>query len=142
MMAAIMNQIRIFRTQRGLTQEAVAERIGVSRQAVAKWEKGETLPDIETCIRLADLFGVPLEVLARGMADENEPDGQKMYGCVRMNDKGQITLPANVREAFGLRSGTLLLVLADTEKGIVLVNMGSMAGDSFPMPGGAAEKGE
>ena len=142
MMAAIMNQIRLLRTQRGLTQEAVAEKIGVSRQAVAKWEKGETLPDIETCLRLADLFGVPLEVLARGITEESVPGGQHMYGCVRMNDKGQITLPVNVREAFGLRPGTLLLVLADTEKGIALVNMGSMPGDAFPAPGGAAEKGE
>ena len=141
-MAAIMNQIRIFRTQRGLTQEAVAEKIGVSRQAVAKWEKGETLPDIETCIRLADLFSVPLEVLARGITEEGVHGGQQMYGCVRMNDKGQITLPVNVREAFGLKPGTLLLVLADTEKGIALVNMGGMPGDAFPAPGGAAEKGE
>lgn len=142
MMAAIMNQIRILRTQRSLTQEAVAEKIGVSRQAVAKWEKGETLPDIETCIRLADLFGVPLEVLARGITEDNAPGGQQMYGCVRMNDKGQITLPVNVREAFGLRPGTLLLVLADTDKGIALVNMGSMPEDAFPAPGRSAEKGE
>ncbi len=142
MMAAIMNQIRILRTQRGLTQEAVAEKIGVSRQAVAKWEKGETLPDIETCIRLADLFGVPLEVLARGITEVSVSGGQQMYGCVRMNDKGQITLPVNVREAFGLRPGTLLLVLADTDKGIALVNMGNMPEDAFPAPGRSEEKGE
>jgi len=39
-MAGLMNRIRLFRTQRGLTQEALAEKVGVSRQAVAKWERG------------------------------------------------------------------------------------------------------
>jgi len=38
-----------------LTQEEVAEKIGVSRQAVAKWENGETVPDIQNCLALAEL---------------------------------------------------------------------------------------
>ena len=132
-MTKVMNQIRLLRTQRGMTQEEVAERIGVSRQAIAKWEKGDTLPDIDSCIRLADLFGVSLEMLARGLTQEATLDGRRMCGCVRMNDKGQITLPANVRESFGLKPGCMVLVLADTEKGIALVNMGGMGGDVSPM---------
>lgn len=132
-MTKVMNQIRLLRTQRGMTQEEVAERIGVSRQAIAKWEKGDTLPDIDSCIRLADLFGVSLEMLARGLTQEATLDGRRMCGCVRMNDKGQITLPANVRESFGLKPGCMVLVLADTEKGIALVNMGDMGGDVSPM---------
>lgn len=134
-MAGLMNRIKLFRTQRGLTQEALAEKVGVSRQAVAKWEKGDTTPDIDSCIRLADAFGVPLEVLARGLKPgETMPDGQQMYGCVRMNDKGQITLPVQVREAFGLKPGCLVLVLADTEKGIALMNIGSMPEDALAVP--------
>lgn len=142
-MAGLMNRIRLFRTQRGLTQEALAEKVGVSRQAVAKWEKGDTLPDIESCIRLADAFGVPLEVLARGLATgAEEPGGRQMYGCVRMSDKGQITLPVQVREAFGLKPGSLILVLADTEKGIALMNIGSMPDGAVIAPPGAAGKEE
>ena len=38
------------------TQEEVAEKIGVSRQAVAKWENGETVPDINNCIALAEFY--------------------------------------------------------------------------------------
>ena len=123
-MTGLTNQLKLYRTQAGLTQEEVAERIGVSRQAVAKWEKGETLPDIANCIALSDLFRIPLEVLARGLTQEPSVDGQKLFGCVRMNEKGQITLPANVREAFGLKPGSMVLILADTERGIALVNMG------------------
>ena len=123
-MAMIVNQIKLLRSRMGLTQEQVAEAVGVSRQAVAKWEKGDTLPDIESCIRLADLFRVPLDALVRGIKENGDSaDGQKMFGCVRMNEKGQITLPAQVREVFGLKPGNMILVLADTEKGIALVNM-------------------
>ena len=41
-----------------LTQEEVSERVGVSRQALAKWESGETMPDIEKCALLAELYNV------------------------------------------------------------------------------------
>lgn len=126
-MAVFVNQLKVLRSRLGLTQEEVAEKVGVSRQAVAKWEKGESLPDIESCIRLADLYGVPLDMLVRGLKDgEMNADGQKLCGCVRMNDKGQITLPVTVREAFGLKPGCMVLVLADTDRGIALVNMGEI----------------
>ena len=83
------------------------------------------MPDVASCVRMADVFGVPVEMIARGMMDGPVTvNGQRMYGCVRVNDKGQITLPVDVREAFGIRPGHLMLVLADTEKGIALVNMG------------------
>ena len=48
---------------RQLTQEEVADRIGVTRQSVAKWESGETVPDLEKCRLLAELFGVSLDSL-------------------------------------------------------------------------------
>ena len=41
-----------------MTQEDIAEAVGVSRQAVAKWESGETIPDLEKCKLMAELFGV------------------------------------------------------------------------------------
>ncbi len=121
---ALMTQLKLFRSRLGMTQEDVAEKVGVSRQAVAKWEKGETLPDIESCVKLADLFGVPLDALVRNL--QPSESGRKLFGCVKMNDKGQITLPVQVREVFGLKAGDMILVLADTEKGIALVNVGDM----------------
>ena len=51
------------RKNKGLTQEAVAEKLGVSRQTVSKWETGETLPDIRQSKRLAVLYGVTLDEL-------------------------------------------------------------------------------
>lgn len=131
-MITMVNQLKLMRTRMGMTQEEVAEQVGVSRQAVAKWEKGESLPDIESCVHLADLFGVPLDMLVRGLKEENQQDGsQQMFGCVKMNDKGQITLPVQLREAFGMKPGCMVLLLADTERGIALVNMGD--GADLPM---------
>lgn len=53
------------RRERGLSQEEVAERIGVSRQAVAKWETGATTPDLENSIALAEFYGVTLDNLVK-----------------------------------------------------------------------------
>lgn len=47
------------------SQEDVAERIGVSRQAVAKWESGQSVPDILNCDTLAKLYDVELNDLIR-----------------------------------------------------------------------------
>lgn len=51
------------RKKAGLTQEEVAERLGVSRQTIGKWEADETLPDIRQSKRLATLYGVTLDEL-------------------------------------------------------------------------------
>ena len=47
-----------------LTQEDLAEKLGVTRQSVAKWEAGESIPDLDKCKQLADIFGVSLDDLA------------------------------------------------------------------------------
>ena len=52
------------RKLRRLTQEDIAEKVGVTRQAVAKWEAGETVPDLDKCKMLAEILGVSLDDLA------------------------------------------------------------------------------
>ena len=51
------------RKKKGLSQEAVAEKLGVSRQTISKWETGETLPDIRQAKRLSILYGLSLDEL-------------------------------------------------------------------------------
>lgn len=55
------------------TQEEVASRIGVSRQAVAKWESGESAPDVINCNALAEMYNVSLDDLVN--YNETERDG-------------------------------------------------------------------
>lgn len=59
----LAEQIREYRQRRGLSQEALAERLEVSRQAVTKWEAGRTRPSTEKLLRLSQVLEVPLEQL-------------------------------------------------------------------------------
>ena len=69
-MSSIGENIRVLRLARGWTQEQLAQQLHLTRQAVSHYESGRTTPDIDTCRRLAELFGVELEVLLEG---EGEP---------------------------------------------------------------------
>lgn len=59
----IGNQIKALRTQRGTTQEALAEKLGVSAQAVSKWERGAATPDIQLLPAISAFFGVSIDEL-------------------------------------------------------------------------------
>lgn len=107
------------------TQEEVAEKIGVSRQAVAKWESGETVPDINNCRELANLYGVSLDDLVND-SDGNKtvgikPKGKHMFGLVKVGERGQIVIPKKAREIFSISPGDSLLVLGDEAQGIAIV---------------------
>ena len=52
----VADQIRFYRRQEGLTQEQLAEAMGVSVAAVSKWEQGQSLPEIPMLMELADFF--------------------------------------------------------------------------------------
>jgi len=53
------------RRQKGMSQEALAVELGVSRQAVSKWELGDAMPDVENILKLSELFGVSTDYLLR-----------------------------------------------------------------------------
>ena len=60
----------------GLSQEALAAQLGVSRQAVSKWERSESSPDTDNLIALAALYGVSLDELLYGEAVASADDSQ------------------------------------------------------------------
>lgn len=119
------NNLKLFRKQNGFTQEQVAEKLGVSRQAVAKWERGESVPDIENVIALADMYEVTVDSLVRNMTSlpDKSTDKKHMFGITRVNDKGQITLPKKCREVFGINTGDAILILGDEDRGIAIVKV-------------------
>ena len=51
------------RKRKGLSQEKLAEMLHVSRQAVSKWETGESMPDMDNLIRLREALGISLDAL-------------------------------------------------------------------------------
>ena len=56
-------RIAALRRERGLSQEALGELVGVSRQAVSKWESDSALPDVHNCVALSRAFGITLAQL-------------------------------------------------------------------------------
>lgn len=65
----IAANIKALRSARGLTQDALAQQLHVTRQAVSNWENGKTQPDIETIMKLAQALNVPAEELIYGKKD-------------------------------------------------------------------------
>lgn len=109
-----------------MTQEDVADKIGVTRQSIAKWESGETMPDLDKCRLLAELFGVTLDDLANFESEEHmgigvPPKGKHMFGLVTVGDKGQIVIPAKARKMFDISSGDQLVVLGEEGQGLAIV---------------------
>lgn len=72
----IGERIQNLRKDAGMSQEQLGEKLGVSRQAVSKWETGESLPELDKIILIAQAFGVTTDELLRG----NGPEGGNPYG--------------------------------------------------------------
>ena len=114
------------RKLRRLTQEDIAEKVGVTRQAVAKWEAGETVPDLDKCKMLAEILGVSLDDLANYEPDKNlglgvTPKGKHLFGVVTVGDKGQIVIPAKARKLFDISPGDQMVILGDETQGLALI---------------------
>ena len=111
---------------RQMTQEDIAGKLGVSRQSVAKWESGETVPDLDKCRMLADIFDVTLDDLANYESEENlglglPPKGKHLFGMVTVGEKGQIVIPAKARKLFNISAGDRLVILGDENQGIAIL---------------------
>ena len=122
----IGKNLQKLRKQRSLTQEALAEAVGVARQTIAKWETEESAPDLEMSGRLANVLNVSLDDLVNAPEDEldGKPGmrGKHMFGMVTVGDKGQIVIPVRARRVFNINPGDQLMVLGDENSGIALVN--------------------
>ena len=120
----LAENLALLRNIRGMTQEEVAEVIGISRPSYSKWEQGETIPDIEKCARLAEFYGVSIDSLVHQDEEIGKvrvapaPMGKHLWGTVA---KGQIVTPKAARDTFRLNEGDRLVVLGDEEQGIALI---------------------
>lgn len=90
-MSSLGNSLYSARKSRGLTQEEVAEKLGVSRQTISKWETNETLPDIRQSKGLAMLYHMSLDELIE--YDFDEQLAQQMIESV--SDEAQARIDWN-----------------------------------------------
>ena len=123
------------RKMNNLSQEELAEQIGVTRQTLSKYETGESLPDIEKCRQLADVFSVSIDdLISYETKDEVNmglgvpPKGKHIFGMVTVGDKGQIVIPAKARKIFDIKPGDNLIVLGDEGQGLALIKEKGLLG--------------
>jgi len=119
------------RKMKNMTQEDIADIVGVSRQSVAKWETGETVPDLDKCKILAGIFEVSLDDLANYESEDSmglplPPKGKHLFGMVTVGDKGQIVIPAKARKIFEISPGDQLVVLGDERQGLAIMKSESI----------------
>ena len=132
----IYENIQILRKKRNLTQEALAELVGVTRQTIAKWESGESTPDLAMAGRLSSVLDVTLDELVEAPREELVDEslkGKHMFGVVTVGDKGQIVIPVRARRMFKISPGSQLMVLGQEDMGLALMDarifMGMMEGN-------------
>ena len=113
------------RKMKSMSQEELAEKVDVSRQTLSKWETGESLPDIEKSMMLAEIFGVTLDDLVNFESPIEglgvPPKGKHVFGVVSVGDKGQIVIPAKARKVFNIKAGDHLIMIGDEERGIAII---------------------
>lgn len=76
---AFSDNLQFLRTRRGLTQEQLAEILEVSRQSVSKWESAQSYPEMDTILRICDLYDVNLDVLMRGSVEDSLVEDTAQY---------------------------------------------------------------
>lgn len=81
-------KLQKLRQKAGMSQDALAERLDVSRQAVSRWERDETMPETDKVVALADLFGVTTDYLLRQGAEE-EPQAAQPAASAPHKDSGR-----------------------------------------------------
>ena len=119
------DNLLFLRKAKHLSQEELADQIGVSRQTLSKYETGEALPDIEKCKHLAERLDVSLDDLVsydKSASGLNVPPrGKHLFGMVKVGDKGQIVIPAKARRIFGIEPGDNMILLGDDAQGLAIL---------------------
>lgn len=83
-MTEFAKHLQLLRKQANLSQEEVAEHLHISRQAISKWEQGQSTPDIDTCIKLCELFKITPNHLLLGWdnTEQQSPKTKKSHRVI------------------------------------------------------------
>lgn len=131
------SRVQNARKNKGFTQEYVAASLGVSRQAVFKWEKDQTHPDTENLIALAQLLDVSVDFLATGAPDKHKAAAAKLGFSFRLASliplliilicwiigvcSGEYTDMVQIPVAPGMRMGIPFLMYGHSPSAIALM---------------------
>ena len=82
----LVEKLQKLRKDNNLSQEQLAEKIGVSRQAISKWERGEATPDSDNLICLAKIYNISLDELISSKEDNNMNEESKKTKLMKIKD--------------------------------------------------------
>ena len=88
----LAQNLQFYRQKKDLTQEQLAEQLGVSRQSVSKWESGQSYPEMEKLLALCELFGCSLDTLMSKSAQEATNDVAAAYDAYRNRSARMTTI--------------------------------------------------
>lgn len=117
-------KLKELRKKNGYTLEALADKLYISRQTIAKWESDESSIDIDSLKKLSKIYDIAIEdLLTENQEDSNylHPKNKFVFGISKIEDDGSVVLPEYCLNKFNLKSGDKLLILGDLEQGIALV---------------------
>lgn len=124
----ISKNLIYLRKMNHLSIEQVANEVGVSRQAVSKWEAGETMPDLINCDILANIYNVSVDDLIHFNGEKENvniaPKGKHLFGTTVIGERGQVVIPKQARDLLNLKAGDTIIILGDENletRGIALV---------------------
>lgn len=129
----MMNNLQKMRKEKGLSQEQLAEMLGVSRQAISKWESGNSYPEIEKLIQLSEIFNTTLDNLIKG---ENPDIQVTQHGVTYMSweykhrSKKQLWgLPlVDINIGRGRRRAKGIIAIGNVAHGVVSIGLASTGG--------------
>lgn len=94
----LADKISYLRKQQGWSQEELADRIGVSRQAISKWESGQSVPDMKKIIKLSEEFQVSTDYLLKDEMETPTPPPEG-YPDDAVDNNGEHLHPVSMEEA-------------------------------------------
>ena len=108
-MSEFSNNLQFYRKKNNLTQEALAEKLEVSRQTISKWEAETTYPEMDKILQLCNLFGCDIDTLLRGEAEDVDVETNKKYDREMKSFRNAITFAT-----FLVLTGVATLILLHT----------------------------
>lgn len=122
-MSVLGNNIYNLRKRRGWTQAELADKLGVTNQAVSKWETGDSFPDSALLVPLSELFGVSIDALMKGNTGVEEPEHEEEKNATTNTSELKNLKPAEWRSRFiaYMCTGLVLVFLGIIE--IVLMDI-------------------
>lgn len=139
MKSTIGQNIAYYRKKAGMTQEELSERVGVTAQAISKWENDLSYPDLEIVRRLANIFGITVDRLLNGedavpavqVVETDHPEKRILLICVETGGTTKVNVRVPVRLAEKLyKEGKLTELMGENvefPEGVIdLIQMGAV----------------